>query len=124
MMHDLRKVEEKFHEYLKSRLNEESFRIDEIKITEDLLEQEEAFYIWFGSLSYFLVIEDGKPVVYANACSRMDLDVIALIDETGYEEYDLWDGNHPDASERYRVHARNVKKFNDEDLKFLSDVEK
>lgn len=40
-MHDLRKVEEKFHEYLKSRLNEESFRIDEIKITEDLLEQED-----------------------------------------------------------------------------------
>lgn len=38
-MYYLKKVEEKFHEYLKSRLDEEVYRIDEIKITEDLLEQ-------------------------------------------------------------------------------------
>ena len=36
-MHDFDKVEEKFHEYLKSRLNDEVYRIDEIKITEDLI---------------------------------------------------------------------------------------
>ena len=70
-MVDLKKVEEKFHEYLKARLDEKIYRIDEIRITEDLLEKEEAFYIPFGWISYFLVIEDGKPAVYANACSRM-----------------------------------------------------
>lgn len=121
-MHDFDKVEEKFHEYLKSRLNDEVYRIDEIKITEDLIKQEKAFYISFGWVSYFLVIEDEKPAVYANACSRMDLDVIAFIDENGYEDYDVWDGDHPEMSERYSVHAREVKKFNYDDLQFISDV--
>ena len=74
-MHHLKKVEDKFHEYLKSRINEKVYCIEEIKITEDLLVNEEAFYISFGWISYFLVIED------ANACSRMDLDIVAFIDE-------------------------------------------
>jgi len=123
-MYYLKKVEEKFHEYLKSRLDEEVYRIDEIKITEDLLEQEEAFYIWFGWLSYFLAIEDEKPIVCANACSRMDLDVIAFIDENGYEDYDVWDGNHPDMIGKYGDYAKKVKKFNYDDLKFISDVKR
>ena len=123
-MYDLKKVEEKFHEYLKSRLNDEVYRIDEIKITEDLLKQEKAFYIWFGSLSYFLVIEDEKPVVYANACSRMDLDVIAFIDENGYKEYDVWEADHSEIFERYSAHERKVKKFDYDDLQFISDVER
>ena len=33
MAYDLKKVEEKFHEYLKARLKEGIYRIDEIKIT-------------------------------------------------------------------------------------------
>ena len=111
-MYDLTKVEEKFHEYLKSRLKEGIYRIDEIKITEELLEQQEAFYIPFGWVSYFLVIEDGKPVVCANACSRMDLDVVAFIDEDSYEDYYVWAGDHPEMSKRYRNHARKVKRFN------------
>lgn len=123
-MYDLKKVEEKFHEYLKLRLNEDVYRIDEIKITEDLLKQEEAFYIWFGSLSYFLVFEDEKLVIYANARSRMDLDIIAFIDENGYEDYDVWDGDHPDMIKRYDIRAKKVKKFNYDDLKFISDVER
>lgn len=123
-MYDLTKVEEKFHEYLKARLNEEIYRIDEIKITEELLEQQEAFYIPFGWISYFLAIEDEKPVVFANACSRMDLDVIAFIDENGYEDYDVWAGEHPDMSKRYGTHARKVKRFNYDDLKFISDVKR
>ena len=124
-MHDLKKVEEKFHEYLKERLNENNYRIDEIKITEKLLKKEEAFYIPFGWISYFLVIEDGKAVVYANACSRMDLDIIAIIDENGYEDYDVWAGDHPDIIKKYRTHYQKVKRFNyEKDLKFISDVKK
>jgi hypothetical protein len=123
-MHDLKKVEEKFHEYLKTRLNEKTYRIDEIKITEELLEKQEAFYIPFGWISYFLVIEDGKPEVYANACSRMDLDMIAIIDENGYEDYDVWGGDHPDITRKYRSHAGKVKRFNYDNLKFISDIKK
>lgn len=124
-MHDFKKVEEKFHEYLKDRLNEEIYRISEIKITEELLEKEAAFYIPFVWISYFLVIEDEKPVVYANACSRMDLDVVAFIDENSYEDYYVWAGEHPDMSKKYGAHARKVKRFNyEEDLKFISDVER
>lgn len=123
-MHDFKKVEEKFHEYLKSRLNEEVYRIDEIKITEELLERQEAFYIPFGWVSYFLVIEDERPVVYANACSRMDLDIIAIIEEDGFEDYDLWAEDKPEMSKRYRTHAGKVKRFDYDELKFISDVER
>ena len=123
-MHDLKKVEEKFHEYLKTRLNEKTYRIDEIKITEELLEKQEAFYIPFGWISYFLVIEDGKPEVYANAYSRMDLDMIAIIDENGYEDYDVWGRKHPDITVKYRSHAGKVKRFNYDNLKFISDIKK
>lgn len=125
MAYDLKKVEEKFHEYLKEKLNEKVYRIDEIKITEDLLEKQAAFYIPFGWISYFLVIEDEKPVVYANACSRMDLDVVAFIDENGYEDYYVWAGEHPDMDKKYGIQAKKVKRFNyEEDLKFISDVER
>lgn len=110
-MYDLKKVEEKFHEYLKERLNEKTYRIEEIKITEKLLKKEEAFYIPFGWISYFLVIEDEKPVVYANACSRMDLDIIAIIDENGYEDYDVWDEDHPEIIKKFNTHRQKVKRF-------------
>ena len=124
-MYDLKKVEDKFHEYLKERLNDETFRVEEIKITEKLLEKEEAFYIPFGWISYFLVIEDEKPVVYANACSRMDLNIVAFIDENGYEDYDIWAGDHPDMRKKFYTPAKKVKRFNyEKDLKFISDVEK
>ena len=125
MTYDLKKVEEKFHEYLNARLIKGVYRIDELKITEELLTQQEAFYIPFGWISYFLVIEDGKPVVYANAVSRMDLDVIAFVDENGYEDYSLWDKNIDKAvTKRYRTHEDNIKRFDYDDLKFISDVKR
>ena len=52
-MHDLKKVEEKFHEYLKARLIKGIYRIDEIKLTEDLLEQQEAFTYPLGGFPIF-----------------------------------------------------------------------
>ena len=54
----------------------------------------------------------------------MDLDVIAFIDENGYEDYDVWDGNHPDMIGKYGGYAKKVKKFNYDDLKFISDVKR
>ena len=126
MNHDLKKLEEKFHEYLKERLDEKIYRIDEIKITESLFKKQEAFYIPFGWISYFLAMENGKPTVFANACSRMDLDIVSFINEDGCESYDVWWGeNNREMSERYSLHAQNVQKFNyKKDLKFISDVER
>ncbi len=89
------------------------------------MEKEEAFYIPSGWISYFLVIEDEKPVVYANACTRMDFDVVAFIDENSYEDYYVWAGENPDMHKKYCNKARKVKKFGyEEDLKFISDVER
>ena len=124
MMNDLKRLEEKFHEYLRARLDENHFRIDEIRLNEDLFKQQDAFYIPFGHVTYFLVSEDGRPVVYARASSRMDLDTVAFIDENGYEDYDVWMGENPEISKRYRNGARNVRRFNYDDLKFISDVER
>ena len=42
----------------------------------------------------------------------------------GYGDYDVWGGDHPEMSERYRVHAHGVKKFNYDDLQFISDVKR
>ena len=124
-MYDLKKVEEKFHEYLKTGLNEKEFRINEIKITEELLEQQKALYIPFGHISYFLVIEDEKPVLYAHVSSRMDLDLNVFVDENGYEVYDMWeDGVHDDIYKKYKEHLDNVKRFDYDDLIFINDIEK
>lgn len=121
-MTDFKNIEEKFHEYLKEMQDENTYRIDEIRITEDLLERQEAFYIPFGWMSYFLVIEDGKPAVYANACSRMDLDTIAFIYEDHYDEYDVWAGDHREMSRKFISRSNNVKGFGD--LKFISDIKR
>ena len=51
--------------------------------------------------------------------------VIAFISEDGFEDYDVWAGEHPEMSEKYRIHARKVKGFDyEKDLKFISDVER
>ena len=112
-MHDLKKLDDKFHEFLKSGLNEKDYDFDEIEITEKLLDEKEAFYIPFGYLTYFLVIEDGKPVVYVNAATRMDTDTICFVDEDSHECYDVFLGNNREISEKYYSHSKKVKKFKD-----------
>jgi hypothetical protein len=113
-MHDLKKVEENFREFLKSRLDERRFRIDEIEITEKLLSEQEAFSIPFASVSYFLVNEDEKPVLYVNIASRMGSQSMVFIDENGYEEYDVYDGGKKEIRKRFESHAEKVRKFEEE----------
>ncbi len=113
MMHDLKKLDEKFHEFLKNGLNAKDYNFDEIEITEKLLDEKKAFYIPFGYLTYFLVIEDGKPVVYVNAATRMDTDTICFVGEDSYECYDVFLGNNRKISEKYYSHSKKVKKFKD-----------
>lgn len=125
MVYDLNKVEKKFHEYLRTGLDENEFRINEIEITEDLLYEQSAFYIPFGHVSYFLVIEDEKPVLYANVSSRMDLDLIVIVDEHEYAVYDVWEpGAHEDIWKKYMGHLNKFEKFDYEKLIFINDIEK
>lgn len=125
MEYDLKKIEKKFHEYLRTGLDENEFRITEIKITEDLLEQQKAFYFPFGHVSYFLVIEDQKPVLYVNVLSRMDIDLIVYVDEDGYEVYDMWEDDVEDDNwEKYFDRRKKVKRFDYDDLIFINDIEK
>ena len=53
-MTDLGKLEEKFHEFLKTGLSDKAYNVDLVKVTEDLFGQIKAFYIAFGFISYFL----------------------------------------------------------------------
>lgn len=112
-MHDLKKLEKKFHEFLKDGLNEKEFDINGIEITEGLLEEQEVFHIHFGYLSYFLVIEDEKPILYVNVSTRMDTDLICFVDEDGYKCYDVFLGNNRDIRKRYSTHLKNVKRFSE-----------
>jgi hypothetical protein len=125
MKYDLNKVEKKFHEYLRTVLDEKEFRIHEIKITEDLLYEQSAFYIPFGHVSYFLVIEDEKLVLYANVSSRMDLDLIVIVDENEYEVYDVWEpADHEDIWKKYMDYLKKFERFDYENLIFINDIEK
>ena len=125
MKYDLNKVEKKFHEYLRTVLDEKEFRIHEIKITEDLLYEQSAFYIPFGHVSYFLVIEDEKLVLYANVSSRMDLDLIVIVDENEYEVYDVWEpADHEDIWKKYMDYLKKFERFDYENLTFINDIEK
>lgn len=126
MMYDLKKVEENFHKYLRTGLDEKEFRINEIKITEELLEQQKAFYIPFGHISYFLVIEDDKPVLYVHVSSRMDLSLIVFVDENGYDVYNVWytvEGNE-EIYKKYVEQADKFERFNFDDLIFINDIER
>lgn len=112
MEYDLKKVEDKFYEFLEKLFPGNPYERDEIKLTEELLEQEEALYIPFGFLSYFLVIEDEKPILYVHIATRMSINSIGFIDENGDEGYDISDGDHKDIMEKFAKHS-DVKKFKD-----------
>ena len=108
IMHDLTKLEKKFHEFIKK---DEFYKDFEIRITEDLLNQQEALYIPFGWMTYFLVLEDEKPVLYVREISRMDLNTICFVYEDRYERYDISMGSHKDVRRKYNQHRRNVRRY-------------
>ena len=99
-MHDLKKLEENFHNFL----NMDNCDEDELRITEELFETGRRAYIPFGWMTHFLTIEDGKPVIYAHAVSRMDTDSICIITEDGHKCYDIYDGANADMKKRYLEH--------------------
>lgn len=106
-----KKIEDNLYELLNKLFHENYYERDEIKITEELFEQQEAVHVPFGFLSYFLVMEDEKPVLYVHVATRMDIDSIGFVDENGDEGYDVYFGDHKDIVEKYKAQSQNVRKF-------------
>ena len=113
-MHDLTKIRKSFDELVLSRLSEEVLKrncIDENDelITEELLNRREIIEVPFGSVIYFLALEDENPVLYLEKASRMGSDDLYIINEEGCEYYDIYDGFPPEIKERYFNHLENIK---------------
>ena len=113
-MHDLTNIRKSFDELVLSRLNDEVFKVngirkDEELITEELLNKREIIEVPFGSIIYFLALEDEKPVLYLEKASRMGSDDLYIINEDGYEYYDIYDGYPPEIRERYLNHLKDMK---------------
>lgn len=113
-MHDLTKIRKSFDELVLSRLSAEVLKRNCINeneelITEELLNRREIIEVPFGAIIYFLVLEDENPVLYLEKASRMGSDDLYIIDDKGYEYYDIYDGYPPEIKERYFNHLENIK---------------
>ena len=83
------------------------------------------FIFLLDTFLIFLVIEDEKPVLYANVSSRMDLDLIVIVDEHEYEVYDVWEpADHEDIWKKYMDYLKKFERFDYENLIFINDIEK
>ena len=107
----LKKIEDNLYELLNKLFHQNYYERDEIKITEKLFKKQEALHVPFGFLSYFLVMEGEKPVLYVRVATRMDIDSIGFVDENGDEGYDVYFGDHRDIVDKYNRHLQNVEKF-------------
>ena len=56
-----------------------------------------------------LVLEDENPVLYLEKASRMGSHDLYIIDDEGYEYYDIYDGYPPLIKERYLNHLKDIK---------------
>ena len=121
-MHDFKKIEKHFHEFLKKALNEKPSRIDGIELTGELFKQQEAFLIPLGFVSYFLGIENDKVVLYVRMATRMGVDFIVFIDEKGYDVHDVFGEYDEESCGRYLAHFKKVKRF--ADVKDLREFQK
>ena len=88
-MNDLKNVERNFHDLIGSCLSERFLEHFEFpQLSDKLLKNQSAVDLPpFGAFFYFLAIEDGKPVLYVNARSRMDLDLdrLCIVDGESFE---------------------------------------
>lgn len=106
-----KKIEDNLYELLHKLFHQVYYERNEIIITEELFNHQEALHVPFGFLSYFLVMEGEKPVLYVRVATRMDIDSIGFVDENGDEGYDVYFGDHRDIVDKYNRHLQNVEKF-------------
>ena len=118
MMHDLTKIQKTFNELILSRLGEEVLKRNDIHgdeelIREELFDMKEIIEVPFGSIIYFLALEDENPVLYVEIASRMGSDDLYVIKEDLYECYDIYDGYPPEIKDKYFGHLKNIKETKD-----------
>ena len=118
MMHDLTKIQKTFNELILSRLGEEVLKRNDIHEDEELIKEElfdmkEIIEVPFGSIIYFLALEDENPVLYVEIASRMGSDDLYVIKEDSYDCYDIYDGYPPEINDKYFGHLKNIKETKD-----------
>lgn len=118
MMHDLTNIQKTFNELILSRLGEEVLKRNDIHedeelIREELFDMKEIIEVPFGSIIYFLALEDENPVLYVEIASRMGSDDLYVIKEDSYECYDIYDGYPPEIKDKYFDHLKNIKETKD-----------
>ena len=114
-MHDLTNIQKTFNEIILSRLSEKVLKAnniheDEELIREELFEMREIIEVPFGSIIYFLALEDEKPVLYVEIASSMGSDDLYVIKEDSYDCYDIYDGYPSEIEDKYFAHLKNIKK--------------
>ena len=115
MMHDLTNIQKTFNELILSRLGEEVLKRNDIHEDEELIKEElfdmkEIIEVPFGSIIYFLALEDENPVLYVEIASRMGSDDLYVIKEDSYDCYDIYDGYPSEIEDKYFAHLKNIKK--------------
>ena len=118
MMHDLTNIQKTFNELILSRLGEEVLKRNDIHedkelIREELFDMKEIIEVPFGSIIYFLALEDENPVLYVEIASRMGSDDLYVIKEDSYDCYDIYDGYPPEIKDKYFGHLKNIKETKD-----------
>ena len=114
MMHDLKNIQKAFNELILSRLREEVLKRNDIHedeelIREELFDMKEIIEVPFGSIIYFLALEDENPVLYVEIASWMGSDDLYVIKEDSYDCYDIYDGYPPEIEDKYFGHLKNMK---------------
>ena len=114
-MHALTNIQKTFYELILNRLGEEVLKRNNIHenkelIREELFEMKEIIEVPFGSIIYFLALEDEKPVLYVEIASRMGSDDLYVIKEDSYDCYDIYDGYPSEIEDKYFAHLKNIKK--------------
>ena len=115
MMYNLTNMRKTFNELIMNRLDDRIFERNNIGeneelIREELFEMKEIIEVPFGSIIYFLALEDEEPVLYVELASRMGSDDLYVIKEDSYDCYDIYDGYPPEIEDKYFSHLKNIKK--------------
>ena len=90
MTYDLKRIEENFHKLLKSDC-EGFYRLEDLRVTEELFKKGELVHVPFGFMKYRLITENGEAVLEVRTVSRMDVDEICFIYEDEIRRCDLFD---------------------------------
>ena len=115
---DLANIIKTFDELVLERLDDKvleanGISADDELISGELLNKREMIEVPFGSIIYFLALEDEKPVLYVELASRMGSDDLYIIKEDSYDCYDIYDGYPPEIEGKYFDHLKNIKETKD-----------